>query len=95
MGWDTERVYLEAHRPLEEDSESADGNLTALTKLVVTTTRERDASIDWDVLEEIYRQSLGLPIAIGTPPGAVLAVADISHLDGWCEAGSDSPLCKP
>lgn len=95
MGWDDSRVYLEAHEPLEEDLESTGAGLTALTKLVVATTPLRVARIDWDVLEDIHRQSLGLPIATGTAPGEILAVADISHVDSWCAAGSDSPVCQP
>ncbi len=95
MGWDEKLVYLEAHLPLEEDDENLESGLTALTKLVVSTTRQREASIDWDVLEDIYRQSLGLPVATGAPRGEVLAIADVSHLDGWCEAGARLPLCQP
>jgi L,D-transpeptidase ErfK/SrfK len=93
MGWDEKLVYLEAHDPLEEDRENAEEALTVLTRLVVAATREREAKIDWDVLEDVYRQSLGLPVATGTRPGVALAVADVSQLDGWCEAGAASQLC--
>lgn len=93
LGWGDTRLYFEAHQPLEEDTRSKDRGLTALTELVVAATARREAEIDWDVLETVLRESLGVPLPAGAEPGAVLASVNRSELDGWCAAGSLSRLC--
>ncbi len=94
LGWGGDLLYLEAHEPLEEDAENRARGLTALTQLVVTATSERTADIDWDVLETVAHESLGVPLPAGVKPGEVLAAVDGGELDGWCAAGSLSRLCS-
>lgn len=94
LGWDAERLYFEAHHPLEEDQQNNDRGLTAITELVVAATAAREAQVDWDVLETVFSESLGVPLPAGTAPGRVLAAVDQAELDGWCAAGSLSRLCR-
>lgn len=93
LGWGSVHLYFEAHRPLEEDQNNQARGLTALTELVVVATADRPADVDWDVLETVFRESLGVPLPAGSAPGEVLAAVDLAELDGWCAAGSLSRLC--
>ncbi len=93
-GWSEDRLYLEAHEPLEEDEASRQKGLTALTELVVNATQERQASVDWDLLERVFHESLGVPLPTGSASEQAVAAVNLSELDGWCAAGSVSALCQ-
>jgi len=80
MGWSGDELLLEVHAPLsDEAAEEIDGDetdgLTLITQLYVEATAERAASVDWDRIEEAYRQQLGLPVVIGRAVAAAENVA--------------------
>ncbi|RMF96006.1 MAG: hypothetical protein D6727_09330 [Gammaproteobacteria bacterium] len=69
LGWRGEQLLLEVHPPLPEDSERAAQGLTAITSLYVAATRERPAEVDWALIERVYAEHRGLPVAIGRAAG--------------------------
>jgi L,D-transpeptidase ErfK/SrfK len=62
-GWKGERLYLEAHRPLAEDSREA--GITAMVAEVIRATREPGYVVDWDLAIRVVDESTGIPTPIG------------------------------
>ncbi len=65
LGWDGDVLYLEAHPPLDEDSATRERDMTPITELYVQVTSERPASVDWELVEQVYLAEAGLPVAVG------------------------------
>ncbi len=88
MGWSGDQLLLEVHTPLtaaklaesEGDQVVAESDgLTVITQLYVEATAERAAVVDWDLIEQVYRQQRGIPIVVGravVQPAEVAARAD-------------------
>lgn len=70
FGWSGNDLYLEVHPPLDDDRLTRDREMTALTEQYVLLTRDRPASIDWQVVEEAYRRRDGIPVRVGAALGA-------------------------
>jgi L,D-transpeptidase ErfK/SrfK len=66
FGWAGEVLYLEAHPPLEGDGAAEDRGMTVVTEAYVRATDKRPAEVDWDLVEEVYRAKLGIPVRVGT-----------------------------
>ncbi len=65
LGWQGDELLLEVHPPLSEDSEQAAAGLTAITALYIGATRDRQAEIDWDLVERVHAERTGIPVAVG------------------------------
>jgi L,D-transpeptidase ErfK/SrfK len=65
MGWSGDALLLEVHRPLDEADEAAGSELTLINRLYIQATAERDADMDWELVEQTYRQRTGLPVVVG------------------------------
>ena len=64
-----DKIYLEAHPYLEEDTEQFEGNLTSVVEMLIDITGERGYQVDWDLVKTVIAESNGIPVEIG----AVLA----------------------
>ena len=93
MGWESGALYLEVHPPLTEDTKRANKGLTAITELLVSTTGEREADVDWDAVEEIFEQANGIPQPMTRDHGMRTAEAR-RGLDHWCAPGTSAQVCK-
>ena len=65
------KLWLEAHPFLEEDSEEFEDNLTSVVKMIVDMTNEENYRIEWDLAKRIIHEMKGIPIVIGrlkSPP---------------------------
>ncbi|WKZ11091.1 MAG: L,D-transpeptidase family protein [Gammaproteobacteria bacterium] len=65
FGWAADGLYLEVHPALEGDVSSLERGMTVVTEAYVEATRERPANVDWNLVEEVYRAKLGIPIRVG------------------------------
>jgi L,D-transpeptidase ErfK/SrfK len=77
-GWLGDDLYLEVHAPLEDDAVALDRGLTAITELYVAQTRDRAADVDWQLVDRVYAEQLGVPVRVGSAVignGAAPAVA--------------------
>lgn len=93
MGWQSDALYLEVHPPLGEDLARASKGMTAITELLVRTTGEREASVDWDAVESIFEQASGIPQPMTQP--LALRTADARRgLDRWCGSGAPVGACR-
>jgi L,D-transpeptidase ErfK/SrfK len=78
LGWSGQSLLLEVHPPLGEDEAGREGGMTFITEHYVELTRERPAEVDWDLVEQVYREQRGIPVAVGRATGIAVAarVAD-------------------
>lgn len=65
MGWINDVLMLEVHPPLVEDESIRERDLTPVMELYVQVTADRPAQMDWDKVDETFRQATGVPVAIG------------------------------
>jgi L,D-transpeptidase ErfK/SrfK len=93
MGWESGALYLEVHPPLQEDTKRASKGLTAITELLVSTTGDREADVDWDAVETIFEQANGIPQPMSHEHGMRTAEAR-RGLDHWCGAGAAVQVCR-
>ena len=60
-----DKIYLEAHPYLEEDTEQFEGNLTSVVEMLIDITGERGYQVDWDLVKTVITESNGIPVEIG------------------------------
>ena len=60
-----DKIYLEAHPYLEEDTEQFEGNLTSVVEMLIDITGERGYQVDWDLIKTVIAESNGIPVEIG------------------------------
>lgn len=91
VGRQDDRLYLEAHPYLEEDKEQFAGNMTAVVDRLISATRGIDYEVDWDRVQEVIAESIGMPIEIGR---VVAAPAETMEEDGAAAvaASKSAPL---
>lgn len=66
IGWNNNKLYLEVHVPLQEDTKnSLIQDFTPLTKQVAELTAHKPARIDWKQAFELARAQEGIPQVIG------------------------------
>ncbi|MEE4185141.1 MAG: L,D-transpeptidase family protein [Gammaproteobacteria bacterium] len=88
FGWQGEELYMEVHPVLDTAPAAAgadvgdaaapapvDNSLTLVTEEYVRATAEREANVDWDRVEEVFREKSGLPVLVGVrrTPAEVMA----------------------
>ena len=60
-----DKIYLEAHPYLEEDTDEYRDNLTSVVKMIVKLTDDQDYQIEWELAKQVIREMNGIPIVIG------------------------------
>ena len=60
-----DKIYLEAHPYLEEDTEQFGGNLTSVVEMLIDITGERGYQVDWGLVKTVVAESNGIPVEIG------------------------------
>ena len=65
-----DKIYLEAHPYLEEDTEQFEGNLTSVVEMLIDVTGERGYQVDWDLVKRVIAESDGIPVEIGVATAA-------------------------
>jgi L,D-transpeptidase ErfK/SrfK len=61
LGWGNDGLYLEAHAPLEEESDTGEWTATELTRVFVAATAERRVEVSWNAAERVMNEALGVP----------------------------------
>lgn len=65
VGWQDDRLYMEAYEPLEEHSEAFDATLPGMVSIVDNVSSGQEALIDWQLVSYIDRERDGIPHEIG------------------------------
>ena len=63
----------------DPESESAGTHawsITNITERYISITRERPALIDWELVNSVYENRLGIPVKVGTADGRIPAEAN-------------------
>jgi L,D-transpeptidase ErfK/SrfK len=86
FGWAADGLYLEAHPHLDGDgrADADEGGMTQVTQLFVRATEGRPADVNWELVEEVWRAKLGIPVKVGVassrdadePPAVATASPD-------------------
>jgi L,D-transpeptidase ErfK/SrfK len=64
VGWQDARLYVEAHKPLEEHDQSA-ASLASIVNLVSNSSEGPDTLVDWQMLDFIAKEKDGVPHEVG------------------------------
>lgn len=70
-----DRLYLEAHPYLDEDTELFAGNLTSVVKMIVAITGDQPYDVDWERAKQVISDPIGIPIEIGHIRASALPIA--------------------
>ena len=65
VGRQGDKIYLEAHPFLEEDTELYEDNLTSVVKMIVELTEDQDYEIEWELAKQVIHEMSGIPVLIG------------------------------
>lgn len=65
LGWHNDRLYMEAHRPLEEHSDSPDANLPSVVTMVTKMAQDQPTLVDWQLIAYIAKEHDGIPHEVG------------------------------
>jgi L,D-transpeptidase ErfK/SrfK len=67
-GVDPDEELIAEPELVEEAGEESVEDLTqtSITELYVELTRDKPASVDWDLVDEVFRDQLGIPVIIGS-----------------------------
>ncbi len=67
-GFVGEQLYMEVHPPLSGQEDTEAGNLTNITRVLVTATQARNTPIDWSAAERIFKKASGVPEMLPVMP---------------------------
>jgi len=65
VGWESSRLFVESHPPLEEHGAAYEATLPGMVKIVSNATGDDDALVDWQMLYYLSQERDGLPHEIG------------------------------
>lgn len=88
MGWVGDTLFLEVHRPFEDDSTHVERGMTAIVELFVRRTADRAADVDWELVERTFSEARGVPVPISGSPGT-----SQERLVSWCSANAPVAIC--
>lgn len=60
-GWRNQRIYLEAHLPLDEEQGVYSESLSSVVRIVAQEAQEKSAAISWSAVRSVASQTLGIP----------------------------------
>lgn len=64
IGWNNNKLYLEAHLPLQEQKAKSDDDLTALASQILEATHHKKDIIDWPKVDDVSECHPGFPECI-------------------------------
>ncbi len=68
-GWDNDKLYLEAHVPLQEQQTTDGVDLSLMRNVVTTATRSHAGELSWSAANQIAQEQNGVPQIIGYVAG--------------------------
>ena len=64
-GWQNDRLYMEAYKPLEEHVAEPDASLPGMVHMIIDQTKDQKTLIDWQLVSYINKERDGMPHEIG------------------------------
>jgi len=65
VDWQNDRLYAEAHPPLEEHDDSYDSSLPGIVHQINNKVKDRPVLVDWQMVSYIAEEQDGLPHEVG------------------------------
>jgi L,D-transpeptidase ErfK/SrfK len=65
LGWEDDRLFIEAHEPLEEHGD-ADLSIPGIVHQIATKTQNQPVLVDWQMVSYVASERDGVPHEIGT-----------------------------
>jgi len=65
MGWSGNDLYLEVHGSIAQSDETTERSLTEITEAYVKATQDQAAEVDWELVNEVFRNQSGIPVKVG------------------------------
>lgn len=71
IGWSNEKLYLEAHLPLQEQQAELENDLSPIAQAILTAVSGNKRMVDWAKVERIVTWQTGIPYCIAKKPESV------------------------
>ena len=71
LGWSGNDLFLEVHPSLAHSDETLERSLTEITEAYVKVTQDQPAEVDWELVNEVFRNQSGIPVKVGRRKQAV------------------------
>lgn len=68
-GWSGNKLYLEAHIPLQEHLRNDGSDTAPIVKEVLRVAKQRTYRIDWEMVKKVATEQSGLPTVVGYSVG--------------------------
>jgi L,D-transpeptidase ErfK/SrfK len=65
VGWQNKTLYMEAHKPLEENQDDFDATLPGMVHKIVTRTGDKPVLVDWQAVSFVAKAKDGVPHEVG------------------------------
>lgn len=65
VGWQNDRLYIEAHDPLQEHGDNANTTLAGMVHMINEATENSPTLIDWQLIAFIAKERDGIPHEVG------------------------------
>lgn len=65
VAWQDDRLYMEAHTPLEEHSGSYESTIPGMVKTIADSSSNEDTLVDWQAVSFMAKERDGMPHEIG------------------------------
>ena len=65
VGWQNDRLFIEAHVPLEENGDAFDTSLPGIVHIINTQAKNHPALIDWQMVSYVNKERDGMPHEVG------------------------------
>ncbi|SRR5579883_570855 len=65
IGWQDDRLYMEAHPPLEEHNNHYDASLPGMVHMILEASKNQPMLIDWQMVSYMAEERDGMPHEVG------------------------------
>lgn len=65
VGWQNEKLYMEAHHPLEEHGDAYDASLPGMVHEISAASKDQPTLIDWQLVSFLSKDRDGVPHEVG------------------------------
>jgi L,D-transpeptidase ErfK/SrfK len=65
VGWQDDRLFLEAHEPLDEHVGDFEASIPGMVHLITTQTQQEPTLVDWQLVAFIAKEKDGMPHEVG------------------------------
>ncbi len=80
-GWKGDKLYLEAHVPLQEEAEQYAASTDPMAKVITTALHKHSGDVNWAIAELVGKRMSGMPQVIGEDKIIERVIAETARSD--------------